>query len=490
MIADPDWRVENLYKIVDKNGNRITFKRNLVQKKIADNKARRKMILKARQFGVSTDRLITKFDATIFRPNTTCAILAHEKEAVEKLFRIVQRAYKFMPEEMKPVIDRGGGSKNELFFPEVNSRIYCDLEIRGDTVQILHVSEAAFMKDSSKLKATLQAVPMNGLVDVETTPNGMANYFYELWNDSDQPYAKMFFPWYIFPEYKMPVANDFSPTDEELELIKKAKRLFGVSITPQQIQFRRYKKAELKVSAYDKKLVTFEQEYPEDDNTCFLASGEAVMDLFILKELMDAAPKPIEDNGWRQIYSRVDKTSTYVVGADTAEGKKKGDYSVGVVIDVKNKKVSAIIRGHWKPYEFAHKLNDLCDLYRSPGKPAPLLGVERNNHGHAVLLELKEHINYENLYRHTDEEIGWRTDNVSRPIMINAFINAVENKYLDVRDRCILSECLTLINNNGKIEAADNKHDDAVIACSVALQLVIASSNLSVYEDIENKILL
>lgn len=494
-ILDPAWRVEHLYKIVDKQGQRVTFKRNPIQKLVHASRARRKMILKARQFGISTDGLITKFDATIFRPNTTCAILAHDKDAIEKLFRIPMLAYKYMPEDIKPRIDRGGGSKHEMFFPEINSRIYCDLEIRGGTVQLLHGSEVAFMKDSSKLKATLQAVPLDGIVDLETTANGMGNHYYDMWTDTEQPYEKMFFPWYMFPDYQIPVDRALELTEDELELVAKAKRLFNIDITHAQIQFRRLKKSELRVSSSDKVRVTFEQEYPEDDKTCFLASGESVMDLFVIAEMINRAGKPLEDNGWRKVYEQVHKDGVYVCGADTAEGVQ-GDYSVGVMIECRSKRVVATIRGHWKPYEFAHKLHELCALYQKSARPWPLLGVERNNHGHAVLLELQEHIRYPNLFyrkvgqdESLDPNPGWVTDRTTRPIMINAFIDAVENKHLIITDKSILQECLTLINNNGKIEASEGKHDDMIIAASIALQLMIErSSGLAVYDNLIGKI--
>lgn len=497
-ILDPNWRVENLYQIVDKNGQRIKLKRNIAQRIIAACPSKRRMILKSRQIGVSTERLITKFDKTIFRPNTTCAIIAHEKDAIEKLFRIPTRAYKFMPDDIKPVLDRGGGSKFEMYFPEINSRIYCDLEVRGDTAQILHVSEAAFMKDSSRLKATLQAVPLNGEVDIETTPNGMGNFFYEMWNDPDQPYEKLFFPWFMFPQYRMPAPKNMQLTDEEVEFIGKALRLFNLKIDNEQIAFRRHKRAELKASVHDKVRVTFEQEYPEDDRTCFLASGQAVMDLFVVKDLMDKAQAPIFDNGWMRLYDSVDKHARYVCGADTAEGVG-GDSSVGVMIDAKNLKVVGVINSNkWKPSEFAEKLDEFCRKFQGSQGRLPELAVERNNHGHAVLLKLEEYLKYPSLFhRVTNKESGekdlrpgWVTDAVTRPIMINAFIDAVENRHLNVSEKYILSECLTLINNGGKIEAADNKHDDFVVATSIALQLCLSGSNLDLYDSIEKKILL
>lgn len=488
-LLDPIWRLTHLYYIVDKNGQKILFRPNSLQQRVNETPDRRKLILKSRQIGFSTQEILKMFDFTIFGRNRTSCILAHENDAIEKLFRIVQRAYKWMPDDLKPKLDRGGGSKHELYFPEINSRIYCDLESRGDTIQWLHVSEFAFMKDAGKVKSTLQAVPLNGIATIETTANGMGNHFYDMWVDHDQPYKKLFFPWFMFEDYRIPVASKLNYSDEELELINKAKKIYGVDVSQEQIAFRRLKKAELKDNVYDTNRVPFEQEYPEDDTTCFLTSGNNVMDSFRIKELMDSARPAIKDTGWMKLYAEPDKQNIYVCGADVAEGVG-GDYSVAVMIEVKSREVVGIIRGHWKPYEFAHKISEFCELFRFPSRGVPQLAVERNNHGHAVLLELNEHIAYENLYTHSDEKLGWRTDNVSRPIMINAFINAVENKYLLIHDPTILNECLTLINSNGKIEAADNKHDDAIVATAIALQLAISSSNLDIYENIERRILL
>jgi hypothetical protein len=129
-------------------------------------------------------------------------------------------------------------------------------------------------------------------------------------------------------------------------------------------------------------------------------------------------------------------------------------------------------------------------MYKVPGKAHPELAVERNNHGHAVLLELKEHINYDNLYMHTDEKLGWKTDSITRPVMLNTFISAVDEGELEIHDKEILSECMTLINNSGKIQASEGKHDDCIVASSIGLQLVVNASNLFVYENLERRILL
>jgi hypothetical protein len=478
-FLDPFWRLNNLYAIVDKQGNKVRFRENTVQERISSNRARRQMILKARQFGVSTYWLLRRFDKTIWTKNTTTCILAHEQDAIKKLFRIVRRAYDFMDPRLKPRIDRGGGSKYELYFPDINSRIYCDLESRGDTIQQLHVSEAAFIKDPDRLRATLQAVPVDGEVSIETTPFGMGNHFYDMWTDEDQSYARLFFPWYIFEEYRIPTEK-LELTEDERALAKKA-LTYGVKITHPQIAFRRLKQAELKH--------LFIQEYPEDDSSCFLASGAAAMDLMKVKPLFDACPQPVRtsEDGTLRVFKEYDKTRRYVCGCDTSEGVGR-DLSVAQVFDARSREQVAVLAGRWKPQQFAEMTDELCREYTTGGRPHPLLAVERNNHGHAVILELEAHLNYPNLYVHKDERIGWVTDKVTRPLMIDTFIDGVENKNCILNDRATLGECLTLVDDDGKIEAAPGKTDDRVIAGSIALQMCIESGGLDLYDNIGSRI--
>lgn len=468
---DPYWRLTNLYSIIDKQANKIPFKENVVQKRINQSESFRKLILKARQFGVSTNELIKLLDWVMFNENSTAAIIAHKQDAIEKLFRIPRLAYDLLPDQLKPELDRGGGSKYEMYFPQINSRIYCDLEVRGGTVGRLHVSEAAFMKDSSRLKATLQAVPLDtGRVTIETTPNGMANFFYDMWADQDSIYEKMFFPWYIFPEYKIPILKPLELTEEEILLIQKAKQLYNIDLSHEQIAYRRFKKNEMKSSSFDKKKVPFEQEYPEDDRSCFLTSGDAVLDLFKINEMITNSFNPIEIKNGIKIYRKPIKNKTYVCAADPAEGVGK-DSSAAVILDIEDLEIVAVYNGQLKPSDFALKLIEMCNLFSSPSMYPPLLAVERNNHGHAVLLKLDLE-SYPNIYcSEKDKRPGFRSDSISRPLMIDKFIDAVEMDYLKIYDKDILSECLTLIDNNGKIEAATGKHDDLIIACAISLQV-------------------
>jgi hypothetical protein len=486
-LKDRDWRLKHIYKIINKDGQKVLFSPNKIQELVNRSNSKKKIALKSRQIGFSTNEILKQFDFTIFNKNITSVILAHENDAIEKLFRIVTRAYNFMPSDLKPRIDRGGGSKNELYFPEINSRIYCDLESRGDTIQWLHVSEAAFMRDSIKLKSTLQAVPLNGVTTIESTPNGLGNYFYELWNDLEQNYEKFFFPWFMFPDYKIETKEALALSDEERELRKMALKNYKINISDEQILFRRLKKIELK--QYSEQIqVPFEQEYPEDDIGCFIASGNSVMDSFLIKEQIDSAKPILSSRNVFKIYATFNKFSRYCIGVDTSEGSGS-DYSVAVVIDMKQKEVVATFRAHLKAHEFADKVNELALMY-SREEEYPILAVERNNHGHAVLQWLDKTLNYPNLYIDTDNKLGWLTSMVSRPIMMNAFITAIETKYVNINDLTTLNECLTLINNKGKIEAAPSKHDDCIVATAIAIQMLTKYGENDLYDDLNSKILI
>ncbi len=477
-FSRPAWRLQNLYSIVDKNARKVRFTPNVVQSQLNESVLNRKKILKARQMGITTNELIKQLDFTIWNQNVTSCILAHEQDTIEKLFNIVRRAYEFLDPRLRPELDRGGGSKYELRFPTLKSKIYCDLESRGDTIQWLHVSEAAFM-DPDRLKATLQTVPLTGRVTIETTPNGMGNHFYESWNAKHDGYERFFFPWYFMPEYAID-SPPFELNEDEEKLVAHAKRLYGIDLTPTQIAFRRFKKSELKSQ--------FIQEYPEDDQSCFLASGSAALDLQIVKEFLDRAPEPIEKTDHLRVYESAHTEGIYIIGADCAEGSG-GDYSVGVVIEAKSMLQVAVLRGRFKPSDFAEKLVELCRRY-SVRMSTPLLAVERNNHGHAVLQWLYETLRYSNLYRAKDEKLGWLTDRVTRPLMIDTFIDAVEHRHLTLLDTNTIWECMALVEEKGKIEAAGGKHDDCVIATAIALHLAVNQNrSIHIWENIGERIL-
>jgi len=480
-LADREWRFSHLYRIRNKQRETVPLKLNAVQRAIKQDDHRFPQILKPRQVGVSTLFLIDKLDAAMYNRNYTCCVVAHEMDAIRKLFRVIRFAYDNIPDVLKPALDKGGGSMYELRFPQPNSKIYVDLESRSETIDDLHISEIAFMKNMDKVNATIDSVPVTtGRISVESTANGL-NDFYDRWQ-SPGIFKNYFFPWYFHEEYELPFNYVMQHTDNELELIDKAIKHYNITITDNQIAWRRFKIGQRGRQGF----LNFIQEYPEDDETCFLLSGGSPIDRMTLKDHKLKTRKPRTDGAIRW-YKEHDGKSRYVIGADPAEGSG-GDFSAAVMLDPKTMDIVATIKCQLKPYDFAEELERMAK--QVPGREGvlPLMAVERNNHGHAVIQQLNNILGYPNLYVAKDDKLGWLTSKVTRPVMVTDFIDGMESHSIGCPDTDLISECLTLVNKNGKIEAEQGKHDDLFIAGCIATQMAIHERDMSVYDNIEKKI--
>lgn len=482
-LSSRSWRIKNLYWIKDKNQKKVKFRPNQFQEALVNDKSKKQEVLKARQLGISTYYLIRYLDAAAFKPNTTVAILSHKQDSMRKLFQIIRRAHKYMDPEIQPAVDKGGGSAYELRFPEIDSKIYCCMEAVSDSVNHLHISEFGLMDSDERVKTSLDSVTKNGSISIESTPRGF-NHFYDHWVD-DNGFTKHFFPWYQDPYYQLECEEkDIIPyTENEFELIKKAKLNHNIDISHKQIAWRRGKIKEKGRGGYE----NFLQEYPEDSQTCFLTSGDAVFDGMTIAKLKKEAKKPIKEVDGVRIYEEYDKEKRYVIGADVAEGVAS-DYSVAKVLRVDTREEVASYRANRiKPGDFGIKIMEMAKQYHTGGRPKPLVGVERNNHGHAVLLKLDDG-DYEHIFHHDDNRAGWKTSTVTRPVMLDTLIEAVEDGFCKINDIDTLNECLTLVDNKGKVEAAEGKNDDTVIAHAIALQMAIIEGGSAMLDNIGDMI--
>ena len=141
-LKNKEWRIEHLYKIVDKQGQLITFKRNPVQSFYNQNKHKRNIILKSRQLGITTEAIIDLFDSVIFNNNLNCVIIAHDQESLQRMFHKAAMAWRYFPQELKSFL-RLQVIKNNQSEIQLNngSRLAITLSSRSDTVHRLHISE-------------------------------------------------------------------------------------------------------------------------------------------------------------------------------------------------------------------------------------------------------------------------------------------------------------------------------------------------------------
>ncbi len=116
-----------------------------------------------------------------------------------------------------------------------------------------------------------------------------------------------------------------------------------------------------------------------------------------------------------------------------------------------------------------------------------MLAVEVNNHGHSVVQKLEDLV-YPNLYSYAKGKNGWLTNLVTRPKMLDSFIDGLESEMIEFNSPEIFKECVTLIDNGGKPEAAPGKNDDCVMASAIALQMAIEMDDIANYVNLREKI--
>lgn len=495
------WRIQNLYKIRDKNRNLARMKLNNIQrylvaqmeKQFAAGLPLRQLILKYRQGGVSTLFELFYLDDTIFSRNTITGVLAHKKENLGYLFEIPRMAHQYMPPALQPRL--GDDSKTSLSFPEINSKMFVSLGIRSTAVHNLHVSEWAFCNDDD-IRATISALPPTSNITGETTGNGTGNDFYEKYQESKTVktgYEPIFIPWFLQEEYRIRTRGaKIIWTEAEHRLAVEAQK-YGVEIDDEQILFRRQKDRDLKRMR--------PQEFPENDIEAFLTSGQKFFDGRKVMVLMAEAKKWEEEPGFAEqsdnwvMFEKPRKGCVYALGADPAQGGD-GDYSVFAILNVTDRTCAFRYRARVAVDVFAREIAKRGRQYWNCK-----VGVERNNHGHSVLLALREIEHYPNIYHEVvkvkvlglekqEVKYGWITDNSTRPIMLDMLKVAVEgdseedeNNFqpqVTILDQALLSEMLTFEEIKGKLQAAEGKHDDVVFAYGIAWQMFLRSGrNLS-----------
>lgn len=227
-LRDPYWRLSSgfLYKITTKGedddaGTSIPFVPNWAQRLFIENIWYRNVILKARQLGFTTLIAIAWLDHALFNKDQRCGIIAQDREAAEAIFRDkVKYAYDNLPDEIRERFPLATDSKSELLFAHNNSSVRVATSMRSGTIHRLHVSEFGKIcarypdKAEEVMTGSIQAVPQNGIVVIESTAEGATGEFYEIVKRAramrhshekltKRDYRFHFYPWWQEPRYRM-----------------------------------------------------------------------------------------------------------------------------------------------------------------------------------------------------------------------------------------------------------------------------------------------
>lgn len=237
-LSDRTWRLNNLYSIINKSGEKVQFKMNWAQSDFMQNLHYFNVVLKARQLGFSTFILLYILDACLFNENQSAGVIAQSLNAASDLFtNKVKFAYDNLPDWLKEAVKLEGDNARMLRFSN-GSSIVVGTSLRGGTHQYLHVSEygkiAARYPDKAKEIKTgaFNTVQAGQVIFVESTAEGAMGEFYDLvmyGKRLEEEGAELsplepklhFYPWYKNEEYTEKVTGLPRYTNEVVKVFEK-----------------------------------------------------------------------------------------------------------------------------------------------------------------------------------------------------------------------------------------------------------------------------
>lgn len=449
-IQDSKYYLENFCKIKTKQGGLHPFLLNEAQKDLFNclRTDRRVIISKARQIGFSTAATGWIYHKTITTPGVTSALIGYNSDLTAELLDKVKTFWRTTPEALRPTIQYN--SKYEITFPKIDSKILVlpstENVGRGYTLSggVLCTEVAFWDKDEEKMVALENSVPATGTIIVESTPQGMANWYYRQFMAKENGYTKKSYGWW------------WHYTEEEIEVIR--------------MRMNNPRK--------------FAQEYSLE----FLASGRLVFEASIIKnqsktivklgeeiEHKDGTVTMVHDWEGLRVYKEPDSDVTYVIGVDTAEGVEGGDYSTCIILNRATGEEVAFYRGLCQPDKFGVLLNAWGRKYNNA-----LMVVEVNNHGLTVLTILKQMMyptlyfrpsKFETISTGYSDRLGWRTTQLTRPLMMDDLLQYLRDNLLTLHSQEIIGEMTTFVYDKAnKAVAMSGSHDDCIMACAIAVQ--------------------
>ncbi len=496
------------------SGRLIPFVLNAAQRKvlaILEEERRagrpiRLIMLKARQWGAST--LIQAYMAWFqlcHKHNWHSLVCSQIKDTSVRLRDMYETILNNYPEQLwdddkPPRLKKVRDSSNIC---EITGR-GCQITIasgnnqdavRGGDYAMVHLSEAAFLPDTPSKKpsdliramcGSVALVPLS-LIVVESTANGVGNYFHREWLRCKKGLGDkrtVFIPWYEIEIYRLKPAD---PAAFEASLNPYERWLHDeIHCDLDQICWYRKKNSE-----YD----THEQmmsEFPTTDEEAFVATASATFSAKAVESLRKECRQPAvgelspstgkfadDPQGKLKLWEPPCDEGRYVGAVDIGGTAERSDFSVISVMRVDRAKPEVVAqwRGHIHHDILGRITEDIGRWYNDA-----LLAVESNtlesgSDSLYILNRLAD--SYPNLYRRktydaiTGQEsrrVGFHTNRQTKAMIITELIAAVRDGTYIERDTDACEELLTYEQHaNGTYGAKPGAHDDIVMTRAIAL---------------------
>lgn len=463
--------------------------------------------LKARQIGFSTITEGINFAFCFLYPNTRALIVAHEDDSNQHLLGMTTHYWETW--DFKRLYHTKYAGRKHLEWIETGSGINVVTAGgrgggRSRTIHFLHASEVGFWPDPDTLMVGLaQTVPElpGTFIMLESTANGVGNYFHTMWNNSvagDNEYVPIFAPWWWHPEYVLPDVPIMHLTEDErvLKVLMSAgmrvnERLTIPPVPREELNARLAWRRWMIANKLNNDLLKFQQEYPATPEEAFIATGQNIFPLTSLKRCY----RPEEGfTGYltrdpfssRLTFTRDPSgpltifrspsgdwdAGRYFVAGDPTH-TTRGDFACAQVINRRTLEQVAVLRKRVDPMHFAKDLADLAHFYNDAW-----LVTESTGPGYATIGALME-MGYPNIWQarwadktpgNIADQYGFATNVQRKHWAIGMLLNLVVNGSITIHHRVTFDEMTNYVTqNNGGFGPADEKngHDDTVMALAI-----------------------
>ncbi|HEY3321716.1 MAG TPA: hypothetical protein VGP72_14695 [Planctomycetota bacterium] len=402
---------------------------------------KRTIIKKARQLGVSWDFALYTLFHMGWKGYRTVASVNYTQEAASELIWRMRTLWQTMPAAMRPPLRKGTSWSSQSVELANGSRAMAlatkDVSGAGYTYSLMGIDEAGLIPDlASNWAALLPAVEF-GELHMFSTPRVEAGKFAEVWklclSGLGDPFVHREIFW-----------NERPGRDEA------------------------WKQARIKELGQR----DFDREYGgkfSRPGACYFADET-------ITPLRAGVKQPIKIlwDGHLLIYEMPNPADTAVIGSDVAEGFEDGDASCAHVLSRRTGRQLAKLYGRIDVTQWAEYLVDLAKMYGNAW-----IGVEANNHGHAVCMWIYKHLRWKKLYRETreakgalgapSERLGILTDVASKPAMLAELSTGLRKGSIAVFDAQTVEELSTYLSlPGGGYGAQPGQHDDCVTGLMIA----------------------
>lgn len=405
--------------------------------------AHQSIVLKARQLGLSWLVLCYALHAMLFRPAATILLFSKRDEEAIELLKRLKGCYERLPRWMQArtvaqdslhdfELSNGSSAKS---FPSTGGRSY--------TGSLVIVDEAEFVQDLDELinavKPTIDAggqMIMISTVD-KSQPESSFKRIFRAAKRGESDWQPIFLPW------------SARPGRDDVW----------------------YKSQKADVLARTGALDDLHQEYPASDSEALAprALDKRIPPTWLQRVYIEqAATNPLgipglsvycEPQQYADPIRKLGK-ATYRIGCDPAEGNPSSDDSAAIVVDERTGEEMAVLCGKLQPSSFAAYVARLAAWYNG----AAVL-VERNNHGHAVLLWLQDN-SKATILNGIDDKAGWPTTSKSKAQMYDDFTDKVRDQELIIHS---FESYMQLSSIDGStLSAPDGMHDDRAVSFVLA----------------------